>query len=71
MTFKAEFYNLATLEAVDKFAAAGAGYGVRITFTVAPEYTFAGTPTLTVGAAGTATALTKTVDGYITPVTVA
>ena len=71
VTFKAEFYNLATLEAVDKFAAAGAGYGVRITFTVAPEYTFAGTPTLTVGAAGTATALTKTVDGYITAVTVA
>ena len=68
-SYTAEFYNLATGDAVSYVGAKG-DLGVRIKgLTIASGYSFAGTPTLTLGS--TTVTLTKTVDGYVGVITIA
>ena len=68
-SYTAEFYNLATGDAVSYVGAKGA-LGVRIKgLTIASGYSFSGTPTLKLGA--TTVTLTKTVDGYVGVITIA
>ena len=68
-SYTAEFYNLATGDAVSYVGAKGA-LGVRIKgLTIASGYSFGGTPTLKLGS--TTVTLTKTVDGYVGVITIA
>ena len=68
-SYTAEFYNLATGDAVSYVGAKG-DLGVRIKgLTIDSGYSFAGTPTLTLGS--TTVTLTKTVDGYVGVITIA
>ena len=68
-SYTAEFYNLATGDAVSYVGAKGA-LGVRIKgLTIASGYSFGGTPTLKLGT--TTVTLTKTVDGYVGVITIA
>ena len=62
-SYTAEFYNLATGDAVSYVGAKG-DLGVRIKgLTIASGYSFGGAPTLKLGS--TTVTLTKTVDGYV------